>query len=288
MNGPWTSGRARRTRRGVTVLEVLVAIFVMLIGVTGVISLFPVGVRLSQMSADDVAGAMTVQNALAAVRLQAGLRERVRAYDLVNNPNGDVLAWNTTPDPAVSEGIGGITGTVTNVGPPLPTVTELQPSCSNVDDRTLDVKDADKNDCALLLMTSGEASWKLYRLDSGSSIASSKFVSTENGYTDFPKDELKTGDAFRLIGARSTGHVWATVPEQFFGDGTGDPSSYQLGAGAVPGYGYLAVLTRVKDRAETFRVDILVYKNYDASQPPEGNAPAVACYTTILSGDMLK
>ena len=150
------------------------------------------------------------------------------------------------------------------------------------------VKDADKNDCALLLMTGGAASWKLYRLDSGSSIAGSKFVSTENGFTDFPKDELKTGDAFRLIGARSTSHVWATVPDQFFGDGTSDPSSYQLGAGAVSGYGYLAILTRVKDRADTFRIDILIYKNYDASRPPEGNAPAVWCYTTILSSDMLK
>ena len=47
-------------------------------------------------------------------------------------------------------------------------------------------------------------------------------------------------------------------------------------------------MTRVKDSTAAFRITVLVYKGYDKSLPPEGNLPAVACYSTILSQSMLQ
>ncbi len=283
---------AGRHSSGVTILEVLMAIFVMLIGVTGVIALFPVGVKLSQMSCDDIVSAMTAQNALAAVRCQNPLLKYVDPYTDTTNTDGSVLGWTGTE----SKGIEGISGTVAKVGEGGLAVTELEVSCgTTLTGRTLDVKLKDvndkMNDRALLLITSGEAIWKLYRLDEGCTTSPSpvKFVSTQNGCTSFPGDSIKATDTFRLIGARNIDHVWATVPSQFYGNGTSPPAQgYKLGQGAADGYGYLAIVTRVYDSTSSFRVDILVYKGYDTALPPEGNLPAVACYTTILSREMLR
>jgi len=277
-----------RSVRGVTVLEILIAIFVMLIGITGVVALFPVGVRLSQTSADDIISAMTAQNALAAVRLQPGLLDRVKPYVADQNESGDVTAWNGTK----SEGLEGITGSVANVGAPAPGETKLQVTCAGLDGRSLKVRGAGGSaatgdNCALLLMTNGNALGKLYRLDATSS--TTQFVSgaTVSTCTNFPEDGIVTGDTFRLIGARDTSKVLATVPQGFYGTGPLDPP-YELGRGAVKEYGYLAIVTRLKDSTSTFRVDILVFKGYDKTLPPEGNMPAIACYTTVLSSDMLK
>jgi len=273
--------RNTRLSRGVTVLEVLVSIFVLLIGITGVVSLFPIGVRLSQMSTDDVVSAMTFQNAIAAVRVYSNLLDRVLPYD-ANHPLGDVLAWAA----GESDGIDGINGVVGNP----PSDTEFDPDFSTGDDgggRTLDVKDANKDDCALLLMTSGRAAWKLYRLGKDASNNPSDlstFISgpTVSGCTDFTIDGVQQGDRFMLLGARDENHHWATIPFGFY-DGAG---LYQLGAGAAEGYGYLAIINRVHDSTTSFRVHVLVYKGYDNGLPPEANAPAVAYYTMIMSSDM--
>jgi len=274
--------RNTRPNRGVTVLEVLVSIFVLLIGITGVVSLFPIGVRLSQMSTDDVVSAMTFQNAVAAARVYVNLLDRVLPYD-ADHPLGDVLAWAD----GESDGIDGIKGVVGSA----PSATEFDPDFLTGDDgggRTLDVSDANKDDCALLLMTSGRAAWKLYRLGKDASNNPSDlstFISgpTVSGCTDFTTDGVREDDSFILLGARDENHHWATIPFGFY-DGAG---LYQLGAGAAEGYGYLAIINRVQDSVTSFRLHVLVFKGYDNGLPPEANAPAVAYYTMIMSGDLL-
>jgi hypothetical protein len=269
-------------RRGVTILEVLVSIFVLLIGVTGVIALFPVGVRLSQQAADDVLSAMTAQNALAAVLAEPGLHDRVRAYYFIeendpdNNTDGDVLGWATDPS---KRGIDGLGGTVVSVD----SDTSMQVTFFDYEERTLIAKDAGdtNNNCGLMMMIDGPAANKLYRLDDGSSL-SGELVS-DIDETKFEFDGIANTNKFRLLGARDESSEWATVPAGFL-KVTG---TFHLGRGAVEGYGYLAIITRLEGQDDTFRVDILVYKGYNSSLPPEGNLPAVACYTTIVSGDML-
>jgi len=303
--------KTRKTTRGVTVLELLITIFVLLIGVTGIMGLFPVGVKLSQMSCDDVISSMTAQNALAAVRLQSGLLDRVKPYHEIDNLNGDVLCW-TGPTTKASDGIGDITGTVQNTGSEAPgdplgvgkieVAFDAGSTAGKHGTRELNIKSATSfdnaaphNDCGLLLMTSGRAMWKLYRLDNDSSISGSKFGATVSG-ANFPADGLLSGDSFRLIGARSDGKaggspywpIWATVPANFYGSASGPATTFTLGKGAADGYGYLAIATRVPGLDNSFRVDVLVYKGYDRTQPPERNDPAVACYSTILSGDMFR
>ncbi len=511
-------------QRGVTILEVLISIFVLLIGVTGVIALFPVGVRLSQQAADDVLSAMTAQNALAAVLAEPGLRNRVKAYDLDTNTDGDVLGWATEP---ANRGIDGIEGLVWNVvdasemeasfhdtisdthsqtqvkllaamnastnnlvvpnysgwdianplagdwndselrvavyrpaldeakeyhkhgsgcyenevlicgkdynpesdvnyrscalikfdltgeagrtihsdarlmlyksrgtessrtlrldrlkdltspgwtessvswavdanGKGIPHYIDNRETITNktfssgtnsyiqwtipknilqvwVDNpnsnlgmmvldagagsiqsfvnnffrsrqyangaygpfltfhsrrnltdlsRTLNDKDGSTNNCALLLMTSGRADGKLYRLGTGSDVLTvvKGLTSADAGYldglrTNFQSDLIEVGDSFRLIGARSEDKEWVTVPRDFYED-----SQFHLGRGAIPGYGYLAIITREFGEEDLFRVDILVYKGYNKDLPPEANLPAVAVFSTIVSGDML-
>jgi len=129
--------RIRPLDRGVTVLEVLISIFVLLIGITGVIALFPVGVRLSQMGSDDIISAMTAQNALAAVRCQTGLLNRVKPFVDVDNPDGDVLGWTGTQ----SKGVEKVTGAVVNVGTDNPGFDRLGVSVSETDSRTLGTKE---------------------------------------------------------------------------------------------------------------------------------------------------
>ncbi|MFH1730195.1 MAG: hypothetical protein ABIF82_00910 [Planctomycetota bacterium] len=286
----------RQSIRGVTVLEVLIAVFVLLVGVTGVIALFPVGVRFSQMSADDVASAMTAQNALAAVRVQKDLLKRLDGYVTTSNENGDVLWW--TGSGGVSKGVDGITGTVNTVYSAFGNPDELThiqvffngtPSgCFNV--RAANGSAAAEDNCALLLMTSGRAASKLYRLDTGSSYTNSELWSVGHE-TNFPEDGIKggasgQGDGFRLIGARDKTHRWVTLPDRFYEDG---PSSgYKLGQGSAEGYGYLAIINRVSGISRAYRVTILVYKGYDEDRPPEANQPAIGCYATILSADTLR
>lgn len=291
--------KTRQSVRGVTVLEVLIAVFVLLVGMTGVIALFPVGVTFSQRSADDVISAMTAQNALAAVRVELDLIEGVDAYVVTDNENGDVLSWKDD----VSRGVDGVTGVVATVGDEFGdqgeahthmdvTFDSVAPAVA-VDDETFAVKaGTGANNLALMLMTSGKAAWKLYRLDAGTDNDPAKVASTiSSGVTSFPRDGIKAGvepgdgkgDKFRLIGARDKNSNWATVPEGFYDGGT-----YTLGKGAAEGYGYLAIVNRVTDISQSYRVTILVYKGYDEDQPPEGNRPAIACYVTILSKDLLR
>jgi Tfp pilus assembly protein PilV len=283
-------------QRGVTILEVLVSIFVLLIGVTGVLALFPVGVRLSQLAADDVLSAMTAQNALAAVRAEPGLRERVKMYvasgEPSPNPNGDVLAWATDSKERGPEHISG--GIVTLAAQ------SLQVNFDADTGRTLNtikitggVPDPTDNmaadDCALLLINSGKAAWKVYRLTSGSSLSGS--VNSTKPETNFLIDNINasvgSGDECILVGARDKDGEYATVPKDFYNHSSVSPP-YYLGRGAVEGYGYLAILTRLYGQEDTFRIDILVYKGYNRQLPPEGNLPAIACYATILSGDALQ
>ncbi len=278
--------KTRKANDGVTMLEVLIAIFVLLIGITGVYALFPVGVRLSQKSSDDIISAMTAQNALAAIRVQTGLLDRVQPYT-GSNTSGDVLGWINS----ASEGIDGITDQIIdNVGSSAPgdelglEELEFHPGSEEM----FNVKDGSAgNYCALMLITSGNAMWKLYRLDRASSYSPGKVVSTQTGCTNFPADGVKAGDTFRLLGALDNNGVWATAPTQFYANGLSS-GSYTLGTGAADNYRYLALINRVSNSTATFRVHILVYKGYDQELPPEGNLPAVACYTTVLSADMLR
>jgi len=276
-------------------LEVLIAVFVLLVGITGVIALFPIGVRFSQMSADDVASAMTAQNALAAIRVQDGLLERLDGYASTNK-TGDVLWW--TGAGGISKGVDDVTGTVKTVYSPSGSPDDLMhiqvffegtPSgCFKV--RASNGTATAQDDCALLLMTSGKAAWKLYRLDTGSSYTNSELWSRAHE-TNFPEDGIKggsdeEGDEFRLIGARDEGHHWVTVPDRFYEDGAA--SGYVLGKGAAEGYGYLAIINRASGISRAYRVTILVYKGYDEDLPPEANLPAIGCYATILSADVLR
>jgi len=438
-------------RRGVTILEVLVSIFVLLIGVTGVIALFPVGVRLSQQAADDVLSAMTAQNALAAVLAEPGLRARCRAYDPDTNPTGDVTGW----DGSTLKGLDGISSDINIVAPEgnvnqidvvtLPIVrnggfkapsvgtgwmftsgyegydgqqmtaaqltafaweggnlvvsgnnntwkgpnnnvgaqfaalqqtrnmtqsisgfqvgqtyqfsfreasrlnhadgpTALTVSIDGVTPalytrgqtasdlswtaRTTNSFVATQNthvlrlattatthmyttliddvrisgvgqvlfpdvhtdggstgDLALMQMLSGQALNKIYRVRKASD--PTKPVVELAGGANLPFDGVKAGDGFRLLGARDTNNAWATVPANFYEGAGGGSPPFHLGRGAVEGYGYLAVVTRLEGQDDTFRVDILVYKGYNSTLPPEANLPPVAVFSTIVSGDML-
>jgi len=278
--------KARQSVRGVTVLEVLIAVFVLLVGMTGVIALFPVGVTFSQRSTDDVISAMTAQNALAAVRIQLGLNDQVDPY-VAENVGGDVLSWNV-----VSRGVDGGAGAIKDVGDEFGVLGEAHTNmgvdfvADTVDVNTFMDKDfqTSDDDRGLMLMTSGKAAWKLYRLDHDTTFTDSQVSSTKNGITNFPGDGIKVGDEFRLIGARDKDSKWATVPAGFYENGT----PYTLGQGAADGYEYLAIVNRVQGIVDAYRVTILVYKGYDDDLPPEGNKPAIACYVTILSSDLLR
>ncbi len=279
-------GRAKQSARGVTVLEVLIAVFVLLFGMTGVIALFPVGVRFSEKSADDVISSMTAQNALAAVRVQLGLGDRVAPYTATNT-DGDVLSWKDGASRGVDGGKGSIVTVRDEFGTNTNRYTHLGVtyvgSAVDVDtfkDRVFADTDDDR---ALMLMTSGKATWKLYRLDRDSTV-NSQVSSTKNGVTNFPGDGILKDDDVQLIGARDDVGEWATVPARFYESG----APYTLGKGSVDGYGYLAIINRVEDNDLAYRVTILVYKGYNEELPPEGNKPAVACYVTILSGDLLR
>jgi hypothetical protein len=276
------SYKSKRTATGgMTVLEVLIAVFVLLIGITGIVSLFPVGVRLSQMGTDDVISSMTARNALAAVRMQEGLKAKLES---------NVLGFDANLDPTTGVySVLGIEGTVAVVQ----SSSHLQPTIV-APTRALKIDDGspggtDEDDCALLLMTSGQGLGKLYRLGEDTTGTESSFSdlycsSTLTSLTDFEADGVEENDRFRLIGSRDDSGVWATVPDDFFNPSGG----YVLGPGAVTGYGYLAIITPVYDVPNSYQVDILVYKTYDTFLPPEGNQRAVACFSTVLSGDMLR
>ena len=279
----------KKPTRGVTVLEVLISIFVLLIGITGITALFPVGARLSKMSTDDATSAMTVMNAIAAVRAQQGLLDRLAPYEVKDT--GDVLGWTGEH----SEGVDGITGDVDTVSDEFDLGvpdrhTHIGATFHDATATRFNVmiesgNQEDEDDRGLMFFTSGNALWKLYRLGKDTSYTNSKVACTLFLDTNLPGDGVKPGDTFRVIGARDKNHEWVTVPENFFKKPSG---YYELGKGAAEGYGYLAILNRVKGSSNAYRVIVLVYKGYDKDLPTEGNLPAIGCYGTILSGGMLQ
>lgn len=265
--------RSRRvqSRAGVTMLELLITIFVLLIGMVGIMGLFPVGVRLSRQSSVDIVGAMTAQIGLAAVRVE---------HNLLDHLENDVLGWDGDEERA--KGVDGIIGNVAKTAAdPAGGLADfrIEANLSTADYRDndeIEAGDGSDENRALMLMTSGRAQWKVYRLSRAAG-------AYECQVADFPADGVEPGDQFRLIGARCNNHVWATVPAGFF-----DNPPHELGTGAAQGYGYLAIVSQAYGLSNAYRVDVLVYQNYDSTLPPEANRPAVGCYTTIISGDMLR
>ncbi|MHC4101017.1 MAG: type IV pilus modification PilV family protein, partial [Planctomycetota bacterium] len=55
-------------RNGFTLMEVLIAIFILGIGVIGIAALFPAGIAQQRSSVDDVLGPVVADNAMALLR----------------------------------------------------------------------------------------------------------------------------------------------------------------------------------------------------------------------------
>ena len=80
MRGRHGGTKARRHQAGFSLVEVLLAIFIMGLGVIAVAALFPAGIAQQRRSADDIIGPIVANNALAV------LRTRLRAEDF--GPSG--------------------------------------------------------------------------------------------------------------------------------------------------------------------------------------------------------
>jgi hypothetical protein len=90
---PWEKARAIRRARGFSLAELLLAIFILGIGVISIAALFPAGITLQRQSNDDTLGPMVAESALAILRSRLSQEDFGSFADF--NPN--VIPYTVTP-----------------------------------------------------------------------------------------------------------------------------------------------------------------------------------------------
>jgi len=268
---------ARRPRRGVTLIEVVIAIFVLSVGILGIMSLFPAGYRLTRKSVERSVSALAARHALARVvgeahkagftypEVDANLLESQRTgtiYDVKTDKLGCKVLLNE--DPAWG--------------------TDL-------------VKDY------YLVMTSGTAEGHVYRIS-----GNSKQEVTEGGEeaqyvafhdnvkfrttTDLGDEPVRKGDNFAIIGNKGTGaddfpngFLTAggsnrTIPVATYGDPNTPKEQWRYTYGCI-------ISSPSPEMRETCRLDIFVYRGFapnNSASLAEANQLLIGHFVAYLSG----
>ena len=100
-----TREAVRRVRRGFSLVELLLSIFILGIGAIAISAIFPAGIIQQQQSTDDVIGPIVAQNALGVLRSKLdqedfGTFEQFGIFLTENLPNGEDVASVPVESPA--------------------------------------------------------------------------------------------------------------------------------------------------------------------------------------------
>jgi len=270
---------APRPRSGVTLIEVVIAIFVLSIGILGIMSLFPAGYSLTRKSVDRTVGALAARHAIA--RLAA----RVTKID-VPKPQDEDLS-------SVSEN--GRVGTIAGI----PVQNQLD--CIGAD-RKVHSWGTDKLTNYYIVMTSGTAEGRVYKINSNTATTLT-CDTTFNlpGIRD--KEPVRVGDHFSIIGSKSAGAT-KCFPANFLTNATTGTQESEWHTTPVATYGnpslprdqwrysYGCILTAPSPEMQrTLRIDIFIYCGYPYRGDvgaARANSLLIGHYVAYLAGGQAK
>ncbi len=276
-------------RRGVTLIEVVISIFVLSMGIVGIISLFPAGYRMTRKSVERSIAALASRHALARVygRINS-IKAPVPAEEpLITVPearrNGVVYAVQANS--LECRILGGV------VGGQDPQWTQVTTGLANY----------------YMVMTSGTAEGHVYKITSNTnntvSFANVRFnvLATEREY-----EPVRVGDSFTIIGVKGTGtdcypkcflgatltpastpvtpenNETRTMPVATYGDVTQPKDNWRYSYGCI----FSCPTPESKDMC---RLDVIIYSGFpyraDGTNYPDpsvANSQVIGRYTTYI------
>jgi len=283
---------ARARRRGVTLIEVVIAIFVLSIGIVGILSLFPTGYRLTRRAVERSISALAARHALA------------RVYGRINDIKAPSMDPSTEPLAAVEE--------ARRVGT-IHAVTSNTLQC-----RVLGNQNPSWGNLAgyFIVMTSGVAGGHIYPIASntGDTITVGSGVRFNVLATEREYEPVRVGDTFAIIGIKSStlSDGDKCFPAPFLGGSLSaisdptkgaDPENNETRTMPIATYGdpnqprdlwrysYGCILTcPPPERPDTCRLDVFVYTGfpYRASSanypnPSAANSQVIGHYVTYIA-----
>lgn len=250
-----------------TVIEVTLAIFVLVFGLLGILSLFPVGLNSLKRSVENTNAASVAETAQTHLQLNTALPTSINetipaTLSMINYFQEDATASPARPN---------VTGTISNVLTDRLTCrlpNGSQPGWGS---------DAWAN--ATVMITSGAAEGKIYRIVRNTP---DQLICNPTGVSmDFEEDEVYAGDSFRIIG-------WIVWPSGLFAAPgravrTFDADIDVVNPGEESQYSFAAIISGWESGMPGLcRVDILIYRNFDQSKPPEENQPPLRHMVTYM------
>ena len=251
-----------RPRAGVTLVEVVIAIFVLTVGVLSIIALFPAGYTLGQSALNRSVAALAARDAHA--RIVAASRHSGFSF-----PTGTLASVHQSDRVGTVDGI--------NDHSLVCKVRGEDPSW-----------DDDFGGCYCVI-TSGAAAGGVYRISSSSSDTLT-FASTGSHQVTFRAgtdatagEPVRIGDHFAIIGAPSHGDY----PSTFLSGGSGrtvdiaaqgdldkEPKDYCYGCILSP---------PAPDTPRLYRVDVFVYRNFQPTGEIEDQDRPVGHFVTYIT-----
>ncbi|MBM3957323.1 MAG: prepilin-type N-terminal cleavage/methylation domain-containing protein [Gemmatimonadetes bacterium] len=284
--------RPQHTRRlGVTLIEVVIAIFVLSIGILSILSLFPTGYRLTKKSVDRSIAALAARHAEA------------RIYARINNIKPPVPA--SEPLAAVAEARR--TGVITTVSSSSLTCTILGGQSPNWTESLTDY---------YCVVTSGTADGHFYKItgNTANTLTFNSSIVKFNQGTETQHEPVRVGDTFAIIGIKGGYSPAPTTcyPDPFLGIATlkpithvakgADPENNETRTMPVATYGapnqnrdlwrysYGCVLSvPFPERPGTCRLDVFIYSGFpyraDSANYPDpsvANSIVIGHYVTYV------
>ena len=251
------SSAARAPRSGVTLVEVVIAIFVLTVGVLGIISLFPTGYRLGQMAFARSVASLAARDALP--RILADLKA---SPPRLNYPSDGQPLCSI----AERDRVGVVVGINSATTLACRTRGGYNPTYSSLANY-------------YLVITSGAARGRLYRISSSSGNTLTCSGATFRRTNDKTGDPIRIGDHYAIIGSTSSNSAcWpsASTPSQasFLGNsgnrtreaathGTVRPRR-ENGSNPPWEYSYGCILSApTLELRNVFRIDVFVYRAFN-------------------------
>jgi len=267
----------RRRCGGVTLVEVVIAIFILTVGILGIISLFPTGYKLGQRAFDRSVGALAARDALP--RITAELR---RAGGSLDYPSSTQTLTNNIHE---RDRVGTIVQVVnttslkckTRGGEITPTYTGLTGGY-------------------YLVMTSGSAVGKLYRITGASSNQLTFSAARFRTANANEGDPIRVGDHYAIIGSKSPASS-KCFPTTFLTTGGSNRTRecathgnreprYRDAGNPRWEYSYGCILSAPsKEMAKLYRVDVFVFRAFEPGMAVDKQRPAGHYVTYIAQLD---
>lgn len=274
-------GRARGGESGFTLIEILMAVFILVIGILGIVSLFPVGLDASRRVYETSAASITARSALMYLQLECESpgSDASWVFPTTYHENEDAAIRRVNPVGVIESDPDAVTGW-------------QWLKCQTLyEGRASPGRDPGWGDTAwnnhVLIMLSGNAEGKVYQItdtdddeDGGAPTTNYDLLKCDDS-VNFGQEpyNVVAGDVFTIIGnnshaadpLRPTGPV-CTVPADFFDSGTTYPGC------ASAEYTYACILSGWRNGLPGLaRVDVLVFRHFVAGARPEAveNRPAV-------------